>query len=289
MKRVFIPLFLGLSGIFAVNCKTADNSNIGSNVAVVVNTSSANENTAAKPLPETVPTFGNAEEAAAAGDKYLDTGATENAIDAFRQAVKINPDFAEGFFKLGIAYSLRAKEEGYSSTETASEEAAATPKKGKKDVPVLSDSDKAFENAAKVYEKILKKDSKNAQALFNLGRAYNKLNKDTEAEKALRQAVKLSPDENDYQIEFGAILIKLAQYDEAVTVLSKVAKLDESNLYLQDLLEKAQAGKKRINFGVKPKPQQEDASKQKPDKTKPKTSPTPQEQSTNKPAANKQN
>ncbi len=286
MKRNFTTLFLVLAGVFALDCKTIDSPNASSNVNqnAVVNTTTAN--VSGKKEPETVPTFTDADEAAAAGNKYLDAGATENAINAFRQAVKLNPDLAEAYFQLGIAYSLREKESG-DSTETIEE--AAPPKKGKKDAPVLSDADKAFENAAKVYERLLKKNPKDDQALYNLGRAYNKLNKDTEAEKALRQAVKLTPDNNEYQIELGAILIKLAKYDEAVTVLGKAAKLDESNLYLQDLLEKADAGKKRINFGIKPKQPQEETSKPKPEKTKPKTTPAAKISPTPKPAANRQN
>ncbi|HLM02330.1 MAG TPA: tetratricopeptide repeat protein, partial [Pyrinomonadaceae bacterium] len=127
-------------------------------------------------------------------------------------------------------------------------------KSGSKEVPtILTNSDKSFENAAKAYEKIIKKNSKDDAAFFNLGRAYNKINMDREAEKALRQAVKLKPEDTEYQTELGKILIKLANYDEAVTVLKKAVELDENNTQAVDSLEKAEAGKKRTNFGIKPK------------------------------------
>lgn len=278
MKRNFIILFFGLSCCFVLNCKSVNQASTTANAnenAIVNTTPAVNENVAdtTEKLPEEVPNFSDADEAVTAGDKYLDAVETENAIDAYRQAVKLNPDFADAYFKLGIAYSLREKEQG-DSQQTIEEPTPA--KKGKKDVLALSDADKAFENAAKVYEKILKKNPKDEQAQFNLGRAYNKLNKDKEAEKALRQAVKLKPDDAEYQTELGSILIKLAQYDEAVTVLNKAVKLDDTNLKTQELLEKANAGKKRINFGIKPKlPQQQQQlpeviSKPKPEKARPK-------------------
>lgn len=263
MKRNFITLFLSLTSVFALNCKSAGEPNTNSDVnqAAAVNTSAAtntNVSETAPKLPATVPTFADANEAAAAGDQYLDALESVNAIDAFNQAVKLNPDFAEAYFKLGIAYALREKEE-YNSPGLSKEEPTPTTRKGKKDVPVLRNSEKAFENAVKVYAKFLKKNPNDDQAQYNLGRAYNKLNKDREAERALRQAVKLKPDDAEYQSEFGSILIKLAQYDEAVTVLNKAVKLDETNLQAQDLLERAEAGKKRINFGIKPKlPQQQE-------------------------------
>lgn len=291
MKRIFTILFFALSFLFAANCKTADAPEANANQTVIIN-AATNENTAAAvKTPEEVPTFADAAEAAAAGDKYLDAVETENAINAFRQAVKLNPEFGDAFFKLGIAYSLREKETGGASEQTV-EEPTPKPKKGKKDAaPRLSDAGKAFESAAKIYEKILKKNPKDDQALYNLGRAYNKLNKDKEAEKALRQAVKLKPDDIEYEIEFGSILMKLAQYDEAVRILAKAVKLDDTNLQAQDLLEKADAGKKRINFGIKPKPpaqqQQQQTSNPKPTKSKPSPSASPaaSPQSTPKKAA----
>lgn len=282
MKRNFTILFLSLTSVFAFGCKSIDkpNTNSEANQMAVANASPAtnvNASETVSKMPESVPTFSNADEAAAAGDKYLDADATENAIDAFKQAVKLNPDFAEAYFKLGIAQTLREKEI-FNSPDLAKAEPTPTPKtkKGKNAVPELTEAEKSFENATKVYEKILKKNPKDDQAQYNLGRAYNKLNKDKEAEKALRLAVKLQPENAEYQTEFGSILIKLAQYDEAVTVLNKAVKLDESNLQAEDLLQRAEAGKKRINFGIKPKlpqQQQEEISRPRTEKAKPKPKP----------------
>lgn len=261
MKKIFIILFLGLITFFFVNCRTDETTNVNQNTSAnttpVANENQiANENqNVAKKEDVPVPTFDDADTALAEGNKYLEAIETEKAIDALKQAVKLNPDLAEAHFQLGIAYSLREKEE---ENLQIVPEATPTPiKKGKKDEPALSISDKSFENAAKAYEKILKKDPKDAAAQFNLGRSYNKLNKDKEAEKALRAAVKLNPEDSAYQTELGAILIKLAQYEEAVRVLKKSIELDEDDSHTQDLLEKAEAGKKRIDFANKDKPKSE--------------------------------
>lgn len=267
MKVFLTIIFFAASVSFQLSCSggvssnsadlTNANTNANTNVATpaVENSPAAVENK----QPEVVPTFTNADEALAAGNKYLDENKTENAIEALKQATRLNPDLADAHFQLGIAYSLREKEDEILQRET--EEATPTPapqrkaKKGslKEVATILTNSDKAFENAAKAYEKIVRKEPKNDAAFFNLGRAYNKINLDREAEKALRQAVKLKPEDGEYQTELGKILIKLASYDEAVKVLKKAVELDAENAEAVDSLEKAEAGKKRTNFGIKPK------------------------------------
>jgi tetratricopeptide (TPR) repeat protein len=255
MKKVFIILFFATFIFGLLNCAntpTANNSDL-SNANSQVNaapTAETNEiaNVKAKETP--LPIFTDANQAMAEGDKLFDASENEKAIEAFKQAVKLNPDLAEAYFKLGITYSLWEKEN--TSTETPVEEPtpAKPPKKVRKDVPVKTESDKAFENAVKAYKKILAKNPDDDIAQFNIGRSYNKINEDKEAVKALRQAVKLKPEDSEYQTELGAILIKLAQYQEAVSVLKKALKLDENNSQAEQLLEKAEAGRKRIDFGV---------------------------------------
>ncbi len=268
MRKVSIILFSIIFAIWQVGCTpTSDNSNKNTNISsptatpTVANnanannanannvTANSNANTVAK-KDEPVPIFTDAVTALDEGNKYFDANNTEKAIDAFKQSTKLNPDLAEAHFKLGVAYALIEKEKE-SQVELKPNEPTSTktPKKGK-DVVAKKDSDKAFADAVKAYKKIIAKNPKDDVALFNLGRSYNKINEDKEAEKTLRQAVKLKPDDSQYQAELGAILIKFAKYDEAVGVLKKALKLDESNSQAQSLLEKAEAGKKRIDYGI---------------------------------------
>ncbi len=199
---------------------------------------------------ETVPNFTNADEALAAGKKYLDENKVEEAIQALKQAIKLNPESADAYFHLGIALSFERAEEQMQLEETVSQASISV---GNGKPVILSEADRAFDMAAKLYKKITEREPENAEAFFNLGRAYNKIQMDEEAEKALRQAVRLRPDESEYQTELGAILIKLAKYEEAVRVLKKAQELDENNLRAVDLLERAEAGKARVGYAMKPK------------------------------------
>ena len=258
MRSFILTLLCAALAFSFSGCKTQKAENISADVHQNANADAnqnanvtqTNTNTAAAESEE-VPFFSDANEALNAGNKYFDADENDKAIDAYKQAVKLNPDLAEAHFRLGVAYAIAESEA--EDAETPDAEPTPTPKvrKGKKNERIaVTNSDKAFENAVKAYKKYLKKNPKDDVAHFNLGRTYNKLNEDPEALKSLQQAVKLKPEDSEYQTELGEILIKLAQYEEAVSALKKALKLDETNLQAEELLEKAEAGEKRVGFGA---------------------------------------
>jgi len=265
MTKICIVLFFTCAALLQFGCgANSDNTNqVNTNLQTAqtpIADTNSNPTVQSTPLPE----FTDADTAFAEGNKLFDVNKTEMAVEAYNQAVRLNPEFAEAWFKLGVSYALIEKQNEVESLNEAPEETPTpTPAKksrSKKDAPVVrtKDSEKAFEKAVAAYKKIVAKNDKDDAAFYNLGRAYNKLDEDEDAEKALRQAVKLKPEETLYQTEHGAILIKLARYDEAVKALKKALEIDAENSEAAELLEKAEAGKKRINFGVTPKPPQQD-------------------------------
>lgn len=266
MKKVFISLFLGSLLFSQSNCSKG-NSNQNQNTQTPVantETTPASVKVEATPLPK----FTDADTAFAEGNKLFDANDIETAIEAYKQAVDLNPDFGEAYFKLGISYAIIEKqEESMPAVATTEEEPTPTPKaksKGKKEEEVVrtKKSEKAFESAVKVYKKFLAKNPKDDVAQFFLGRSYDKLNEDTDALKAFREAVKLKPDNSEYQTELGKILMKLAQYDEAVRALKKAIELDAENILAQELLETAEDGRRRIDFAKKENQKQDDKNKQ---------------------------
>ena len=199
--------------------------------------------------------YADANVALADGTKHLDEGETEKAIEALNHAVKLNPDLAEAWFKLGVAYALAEKRDETRVDANQYE----LPASSKSPAP-KPNSVKAFEKAVTAYKKLIDANGEDHSAHFNLGRAYNKLNEDQDAAKALKQAVKLNPEDTEYQTELGAILIKLAQYQEAIPPLKKALELDTENIRAQELLEDAEAGRKRVNYSSTPKEEKKESS-----------------------------
>ncbi|MEO5858824.1 MAG: tetratricopeptide repeat protein [Pyrinomonadaceae bacterium] len=220
-----------LSSLFIAGCSSAPADN-------------SNSATAATPALSAAE-FTDANAALAEGIKLLDTGDTERAIEVLNRAVELKPDLADAYFQLGIAYALIETRDA----AVVEEQVTPTPLPGEKKQRVATtNSEKAFEKAVAAYKKQIDANRKDDVAYFNLGRAYNKLNEDEDAAKALKEAVELKPDDTEYQTELGSILVKLAQYREAISPLRKAIELDPENSRAIDLLEDAEAGRKRIDF-----------------------------------------
>lgn len=214
----------------------------GSGTGVPANTGSQDENAAAE--------YSDAQLALADGTRLLDTGETDRAIEVLNQAVKLDPDLADAFFQLGIAYALV---EARDAADIPVDVPAGSDADSKDRQQNRSNSEIAFEKAAEGYKKLISANKEDHALFFNLGRAYNKLNQDEKAEDALSNAVKLDPENTEYQTEYGAILIKLARYRDAIAPLKKALELDPENVEAMELLEDAEAGRKRVSFTSTPK------------------------------------
>ncbi|MDT5156083.1 MAG: hypothetical protein QOH51_440 [Acidobacteriota bacterium] len=145
----------------------------------------------------------------------------EEAVEDFKQAVELDPDYAEGFYHLGLAYNVTKQRE---------------------------EADKSFERAVKLYEKMTKQDSKNSDAYYFLGLCYEQLGKYDDAVRALKEAVKTSPEESDDKyFELANAQYKIAQYDDSVRALNKALEINPDNFPAQELLEQAKSGAARID------------------------------------------
>jgi len=142
----------------------------------------------------------------------------EEAVEDFKQAVQLDPDFAEAHYRLGVVLHITGQ---------------------------TDEAQKSFEEAVKAYEKLTKQDPKNSDAYYFMALCYERLDKYEDAVRALREAVRNSPDDDKYY-ELALAHFKLAQYDESVAALNKALEINPDNYPAQDLLEKAKAGAERV-------------------------------------------
>jgi Flp pilus assembly protein TadD len=148
------------------------------------------------------------------------------AVLAFQEAVRLDPDLAEAHFRLGLGYESLGKRE----------EAEAEYKK-------------AVEAYKKYFEE--SENDKDAEAHYALGQTYANLGQYSEAIRQYKEATKLKEDDPDMFYDLGVAYTKLAQYDAAAAAFSKSLEIDPDYYRAQDGLDNAKEGIKRIRAGRK--------------------------------------
>ena len=217
MKPTFIILVIILFLLTQTNCGSKNKQAVANLNSSNVSTGPAEGGADAGIHPEAQRLFEQ-------GNELARQDKDAEAAEAFKQAVTIDPDFAEAHLRLAMSYDvLNQKKE----------------------------AEEEYKKAAETYQKSLRQDSKDAKAFFNMGLAYNKLAKPDEAAKAFHQAVKLDPENDDYQYELGLALGHVAQYLEAVMALQKAIDINPDNYRAQEALEKAKIDLQRWQSMVK--------------------------------------
>lgn len=160
------------------------------------------------------------------GREFYRNDQDEKAIEAFQQAIKLDPDLAEAHFRLGLTYDAIGKEQ---------------------------EAEEAYKIAVKSYKKYFSvpENDKDAEAHYNLAQTYAGLSLYTEAVREYRVATRLKDDDADMYYDLGLALARLAQYDEAAAAFSKSLEIDPDNFRAEDELEEAREGVKRIKAGKK--------------------------------------
>jgi tetratricopeptide (TPR) repeat protein len=160
------------------------------------------------------------------GKELYRTDQDTEAMEAFQRAIKLDPELAEAYFRLGLSYdALEDKKE----------------------------AEDAYKKAVESYKKYfaVEENDNDAEAHYNLGQTYAALHLYSEAAREYRQATRLRPDDADIYYDLGIALTRLAQYDEAVATLSKSLAVDPENYRAEDALKEAREGVDRIRAGKK--------------------------------------
>ena len=148
------------------------------------------------------------------------------ALKAFEQAIKLDPDSAEAHFRLGLTYDALAMNQ---------------------------EAEAAYKKAVENYKKYLSAEGNedDAEAHYNLGQTYSGLHLYGEAVREYRQATRIKPDDAAIYYDLGLALMRLAQYSEAAAAFSKSLELDPQNYRAEDSLAEAKEGVTRIRTGKK--------------------------------------
>jgi tetratricopeptide (TPR) repeat protein len=156
------------------------------------------------------------------GHYFFEMESYEKAIEAFRQAITINPNSANTYFNIGAAnFNL-----------------------------------KKYDEAIEVYKQSIRLDPDDAQIYISLGNAYDRLNNHEKASDAYKEAIKIAPD--DYKAHYRLAGIKLfrddllskSEYEQSIKLCKRAIRLNPEEVEALLFLGKSYSGLDSAQFNL---------------------------------------
>jgi membrane associated rhomboid family serine protease/Flp pilus assembly protein TadD len=163
------------------------------------------------------------------GRTALAEGHTDAAINALNQALRKNPDFADGYFLLGQA---NMQKQQFPAAEAAYRHALALqPKAGDAQyqlgMAVLAQS--RATDALAIFSDLAKREPANVPALMGVGTTEELAGNFQGGLEAFRRAAKLDPGNPQTYQNIGIAALQLRQFDEAISAFSKCVDLQPND------------------------------------------------------------
>jgi len=167
-----------------------------------------------------------------------EAGKHEQAVQAYREAIRLKPDLADAWYNLGIAY--RKVGQYQQAVQAYREAIRLRPDDAEawNNLGIAYDQLGQLQEAIRAYREAIRLKPDLADAWHNLGIAYLALGQPQEAVRAYREAVRLMPDLPDAWNNLGIACRRLGQYDDAVQAYREAIRL------------KPEHGEAWVNLGV---------------------------------------
>ncbi|MCX5633376.1 MAG: tetratricopeptide repeat protein [Phycisphaerae bacterium] len=160
-----------------------------------------------------------------AGYCYDKLGRYQEAIEAYKQAIRIKPDFAEAYLCLGATYGKL----GRYQDEIESYKQAIRIKPDYADahynLGVSYGELGRYQDEIESYKQAIRIKPDYAEAHGNLGVAYKNLGRYQEAIEALKQAIRIKPDLAEAHYNLGVTYDRLGRYQEAIEAYKQAIRI----------------------------------------------------------------
>ena len=130
------------------------------------------------------------------GNAYGKLNQHDRAIDAYREALRIDPEDVNAWYDLGATYSQ------------------------------IDQTDKAIE----AYREALRIDPEHSDVWYDLGATYGKLKQYDKAIEAYREALRIDPEHADVWYDLGATYGKLKQYDKEIAAYLEALRINPEDV-----------------------------------------------------------
>jgi tetratricopeptide (TPR) repeat protein len=170
-------------------------------------------------------TMASATTAYESGEKALNSSHYEEAIQAFRESIHLDPDSARAWHSLGVAYfSLKQYDR---AIECYKEAVNRDPKSATfwYSLGRTYTAQKQYSDALPVYQRVVGLKPDFVDGWYDFGRTYRELKNYEQATRAYREVTQLKPDYADAWFDLGYVLWTSQQIDAAVQAFRQVVHI----------------------------------------------------------------
>ncbi len=163
------------------------------------------------------------------GLTYYESGKYKDAIDAYKQAIKVDPDYTYAHLNLGVAYLKSHMQKN--AVQALKRLISIDPGDAMVHYNIgiaYCESDK-YKDAIDAYKQAIMINPDFVDAHYNLGVAYYESGKYKDAIDAYKQAIKIDPDYTDAHLNLGVAYLKSHMQKNAIEALRRLIKIDPDN------------------------------------------------------------
>ena len=159
------------------------------------------------------------------GAANQEIGQLNAAVESFKKAVKIKPDYAVAYYNMGNVFQEQLKLDKAIEVYKAAVKIKPTYADAYYNMGTTLASQNNFEGAIAAFEKALSIKPDFAEAFLNLGNAFNAIGKQEEAIQSFDMALKIWPDYVDAWNNMGLALRDQGKLEEALKAYNKALKV----------------------------------------------------------------
>jgi tetratricopeptide (TPR) repeat protein len=187
------------------------------------------------------------------GNRLLQEGKAQEAADAYRKAVQLDPDNAQWQYNLSLALARLGDREGQKTALKRALEIDPNAAATHNDLGLAYLADRNLEGAEKEFRAALELSPKFAEAQNNLGVVYNEQGKDSEALELFRQATGNDPHYARAFVNLGLLMARQGDLSGAKDQIQQALKISPNNAGALSALEMIEG---RMNPKREPAPPQ---------------------------------
>jgi tetratricopeptide (TPR) repeat protein len=148
------------------------------------------------------------------------------AIEAYKQAIRIDPDYANSHYGLGLAYNKLGFDKDAIEEYKQAIRIDPDNTNARINLGITYGELDNYTEAIEAFKQAIRIDPDDAVTYYNLGYAYGNIDNYTKAIEAFKQAIRIDPDNTNAHINLGKAYGELGNYTKAIESFKQAIRIN---------------------------------------------------------------